>query len=110
MESASRLDVDLRNMPDAFHDIRRSFQAREILVALEKHGPANDLLFYQWLGKLGLGPSHRDLADLLDRLEADGLVATEQVENYRVIKPTRAGLEIAQSRVQSGWIARMDLE
>ncbi|WP_157221187.1 hypothetical protein [Flavisphingomonas formosensis] len=97
-------------MPDAFLDIRRSLQAREILVALEKHGPSNDAVFYQWLGTIGLGPSHRDLADLLDRLEVDGLIVTEQVDQYRVVRPSRAGIEIAQARVQSDWIARVDPE
>ncbi len=103
-------NADRQNMPDTFLDIRRSLQAREILVALERHGPSNDAVFYQWLGKIGLSPSHRDLADLLDRLEADGFIVTEQVDQYRVIRPSRAGIEIAQARAHSDWIARMDPE
>ncbi|MBX9663020.1 MULTISPECIES: hypothetical protein [Sphingomonadales] len=99
-----------QNTPKAYLDIRRSLQAREILVALEEHGPSNDALFYQWLGEIGLGPSHRDLADLLDRLEADGLVVTEQVGQFRVIRPLRAGIEIAKAHAQSDWIARVDPE
>lgn len=99
-----------RNIPDGFFEIRRSLQAREILVALEKHGLGNDAIFYGWLGVIGFGPSHRDNADLLDRLEADGFIVTERVEQYRVIKATRAGIEIAQSRSQADWIARVDPE
>lgn len=103
-------NANRQNTPDAYLDIRRSLQAREILVALEEHGPSNDAIFYQWLGKIGLGPSHRDLADLLDRLEADGLIVTEQVDQFRVIKPSCAGIEIAKARAQSDWIARVDAE
>jgi hypothetical protein len=99
-----------RNMPDAFFNIRRSFQAREILIALEKHGSGNDALFYAWLGTIGLGPSLSDLAALLDQLEADGFIVTERIEQRRVIKPTRAGIEIAQARIQAEWIARADPE
>ena len=119
MDDASRFSVARlsgiainpgQNMPNAFLDIRRSFQAREILIALEKHGPGNDALFYAWLGTIGLGPSHRDLADLLDRLEADGFIGTERIEQHRVIKLTRAGVEIAQARIQADWIARTDPE
>jgi DNA-binding MarR family transcriptional regulator len=110
MDDSSSPAAGRRNMPDAFFEIRRSLQAREILVALEKHGPANDAIFYGWLGTIGLGPSHRDLTDLLDRLEADGFIVTERVEQYRVIKATRAGIEIAQARSQADWIARIDSE
>lgn len=96
------------NQPDPFLSIRQSLQAREVLVALEKHGPGNDQLYYHWLGTIGLGPSHRDLSELLDRLERGGFVATEQVENHRVIKATRAGIEVAQARVGVDWIARIE--
>lgn len=109
-DEISRSSAGCRNMPDTFFEIRRSLQAREILITLEKHGPGNDALFYAWLGTIGLGPSHRDLADLLDRLEADGFIVTEQFERHRVIKATRAGIEIAQARTQAEWIARVDHE
>lgn len=91
-------------MPDLFIELRRSFQAREILISLEKHGAGNDTLFYEWLGLIGLGPSHRDLADLLDRLEAEGFIVTERIERHRVVKATRAGIEIAQARAEVDWI------
>lgn len=110
MDDISGPSARRRNIPDTFFEIRCSLQAREILVALEKYGPGNDALFYAWLGTIGLGPSHRDLADLLDRLEADGFIATEQVEQHGVIKATRVGIEIAQARTQADWIARVDPE
>lgn len=97
-----------QNLPEAFMEIRRSFQAREVLVMLEKHGPANDALCYAWLGKIGLGASHSDLTKLLDRLEADGFIETEQIERHRVITPRRAGIEIATARAQADWVARID--
>lgn len=96
------------NQPDPFLAIRQSLQAREILVALEQHGAGNDELYYQWLGKIGLGPSHRDLSALLDRLETEGFIATEQTDGYRVIKVTQAGIEVAQSRIRVDWIARVE--
>ncbi|WEK02159.1 MAG: hypothetical protein P0Y59_10920 [Candidatus Sphingomonas phytovorans] len=97
-----------KNALDAFAALRRSLQAREMLVALERHGVGNDEIFYHWLGRIGLGPSHRDLSDLLDQLEAEGFIETEQVDQHRVIKATRTGIEIAQARTQVEWIARSD--
>jgi hypothetical protein len=97
-------------MPDAFLEIRRSLQAREILVALERHRGGNDALFYKWLSVIGLGPSHSELADLLDQLEREGFIVTERIERHRVIRPTRAGTEIAQARTGVDWIARIDPE
>lgn len=96
------------NQPDPFLGIRQSLQAREILVTLEKHGAGNDELYYHWLGKIGLSPSHRDLSELLDRLEKEGFIATEQSDSYRVIKITQAGIEVAQSRIRIDWIARVE--
>jgi len=97
------------NQPDPFVAIRQSLQAREILVGLEKHGMGNDELYYCWLGTIGLGPSHRDLSALLDRLEEEGFIVTEQVDGYRVIKATRDGIEIAQARMGVDWIARVEI-
>lgn len=98
------------NQPNPFLAIYQSLQAREILVALEKHGcMGNDQLFYHWLGTLGLGPSHRDLDDLLDKLEKEGLISSEKIEKFRVVRLTRAGIEIAQGRTGIDWIARVDL-
>lgn len=96
------------NQTDTFIAIRQPLQAREILVALERHGTGNDELFYHWLGKIGLGPSHRDLSALLDRLEMEGLIATERTDGYRVIKATQTGIEVAQARVANDWIARIE--
>jgi DNA-binding PadR family transcriptional regulator len=75
---------------------------------LEKHGIGNDELYYRWLGAIGLGPSHRDLSALLDRLEKEGFIATEQTNGYRVIRVTQSGIEIAQARVGVDWIARLE--
>lgn len=96
------------NQPDPFLAIRQSLQAREILVGLEKHGMGNDELYYHWLGTIGLRPSYRDLSALLDRLEKEGFIATEQTDGYRVIKATQASIEVAQARVGVDWIARVE--
>lgn len=96
------------NQPDPFAAIQQSLQAREILVGLEKYGTGNDKLYYLWLGAIGLGPSHLDLSALLDRLETAGFITTEQTEKYRVIKATRAGLEVAHARTNVDWIARVE--
>ncbi|WIW88021.1 hypothetical protein K3M67_13825 [Sphingobium sp. V4] len=96
------------NQPDPFVAIQQSLQAREILIGLEKHGTGNDELYYLWLGAIGLGPSHLDLSALLDRLETEGFITTEQTDGYRVIKATRAGLEIAHARSCVDWIARAE--
>jgi hypothetical protein len=97
------------NQIDPFFAIRESLQAREILVGLEKHGVGNDELYYHWLGTIGLGPSYSDLNGLLDRLEKEGFIATEQSNGFRVIKATLAGIEIAQARVGVDWIARVEV-
>lgn len=97
------------NQTDPFVAIRESLQAREILVGLEKHGVGNDQLYYHWLGTIGLGPPHRDLNALLDRLEKEGFIATGQTDGFRVIKATLAGIEVAQSRVGVDWIARVEV-
>lgn len=97
------------NQIDPFVAIRESLQAREILVGLEKHGAGNDQLYYHWLGTIGLGPSHRDLSALLDRLEKEGFIATEQIDSFRVIKATLAGIEVVQARVGVDWIARVEI-
>lgn len=96
------------NQTDPFVAIRESLQAREILVGLRKHGVGNDQLYYHWLGTIGLGPSHRDLNALLDRLEREGFIATGQTDGFRVIKATLAGIEVAESRVRVDWIARVE--
>lgn len=99
------------NQPDPFLTIRHSLQAREILVVLEKHGCiGNDHLLYHWLGTLGIGPSHRDLDELLDRIEKEGLITTEKIEKLRVVKLTRTGIEVAQARTGIDWIARVELD
>jgi hypothetical protein len=96
------------NQPDPFAAIQQSLQAREILKGLEKYGTGNDELYYVWLGAIGLGLSHLHLSALLDRLETEGFITTEQIEVYRVVKATRAGLEVAQARSCVDWIARAD--
>ncbi len=97
------------NQTDPFVAIRESLQAHEILVGLEKHGVGNDELYYHWLGTIGLGPSYRDLSALLDRLEKEGFIATEQTGGYRVIRGTQSGIEVAQARVGVDWIARVEV-
>lgn len=97
------------NHPDCLVAIRLSLQAREVLVALEQHGAGNDDLYYHWLGKIGLGPSHRDLSELLDRLETEGFIATERAGGYRVVKATQTGIEVAQARIAVDWIARIEV-
>lgn len=99
------------NQPDPFSTVRQSLQAREILVVLEKHGcMGNDQIFYHWLGTLGIGPSYPDLHELLDKMEKEGLITTEKVEKLRVVKLTRAGIDIALARTGVDWIARVELD
>jgi DNA-binding MarR family transcriptional regulator len=97
------------NQPDRLSEIRRSLQAREILVALDTHGTSNDKLFYRWLAELGLSLSQSDLASLLDRLDNDGLTSSEKVENFRIIKLTFSGREVIRGLLPSDWIAEQDL-
>lgn len=97
------------NQTDPYIAIRQSLQAREILVGLERHGTGNDELYYHWLGTMGLGPSHHELSALLDRLEKEGFITTEQTQGYCVIRATRSGIEVAQARVDVDWIARVEV-
>ena len=98
-----------RNSPDQLETIRISLQAREILNILEQERSTNDRLLGTWLGRLGLGVSSRALNDLLDRLDKEGLVRTENVEDLRVIHLRRFGGEVARDLESLDWIARPEL-
>lgn len=98
-----------RNSPDQFETIRISLQAREILNVLEQERATNDRLLSTWLGKLGLGISSRALNELLDRLDKEGLVRTEHVEEVRAVHLRRFGGEVACGLETLDWIARPEL-
>ena len=98
--------ADKLNVRQLAAEIRLALQARESLCILEQsNGTANDDLLSGWLSKIGLAVAHRDLAALLDRLEREGFVRTEDVEGRRVVHLTRDGLEIARDVVRCDWIA-----
>ncbi len=98
-----------RNSPGQLEIIRVSLQAREILSVPEQERSTNDCLLRTWLGKVGLGVSSRALNDLLDRLDKEGLVSTEEVEMVRVIHLRRFGGEVARGLETLDWIARPEL-
>lgn len=97
------------NSPDQLETIRISLQAREILKVLEHERTTNDCLLSAWLGELGLGISSRALNELLDRLNKEGLVRTENVEEVRVVHLRRFGGEVARGLESLDWIARREL-
>ena len=97
------------NYPDRLHAIRQSLQAREILQNLEAMGgSSNDAVFYHWLGDIGLGIARQCLSELLDRLERENLIATEKVAQYRVLRITHQGQEVATGLISIEWIARLE--
>jgi len=97
---------NLSNRPDHFEAIRVSHQASEILRILNHERSTNSQILIDWFGKIGLGISHRDLQDLLDRLEQDGLVRTEKIHSFRVVHLRQLGGEIASGIESLDWIAR----
>lgn len=108
----SRIIHRMRDRPNAivpFDTIRISLQARAILDVLDANGAANSRLLGTWLGTIGLAASARELNDLLDRLEKDGLVRLEDVDAYRVVLLRRLGGEVASGREVVEWIARREL-
>lgn len=62
-----------------------------------------------WLAKIGLAASRRSLSDLLDRLEADGLVRLERVDEFQVVHLLRLGGEVASGLELRDWIAKPEL-
>lgn len=94
------------NRPEAYDNVRLSLQAREILTVFEREQISNIQLLSRWLGTIGLGISHRSLSDLLDRMEKEELLRTEDVEELRVIRLLRSGGEVATGLVHLDWIAR----
>jgi len=99
----------LSNQADHFETIRLSHQAREILRILNQERSSNSQILGSWLGKIGLGISHRSLGDLLDRLEKEELVRTEAVVNFRVVHLRQLGGEIASGIETLDWIAKPEL-
>lgn len=97
------------NLPSSLEAIRTSLQARAILDVLAKEGGANSRLLETWLATIGLAAASRAMADLLDRLEKDGLVRLEQVDTYRVVRIRRFGGEAASGLEALDWIARPEL-
>ena len=100
---------NLSNQPDQFEAIRTSYQTREILKILDQERKTNSQILSTWLGTIGLGISHRSLDDLLDRLEKEELIRTDQIENLRVIHLRELGGEIASGIAALDWIARPEL-
>lgn len=97
------------NLLSSLESIRTSLQARAILDVLAKEGGANSRLLETWLATIGLTASSRTMADLLDRLEKDGLVRLEQVDTYRVARIRRFGGEVASGLETLDWIAKPEL-
>lgn len=97
------------NLPDAFDAIKTSLQARAIIDVLDRESIANDRLLSVWLGTIGLGLSYRALGERLDRMEQEGLLRTEIVENIRVVHLLRLGRDVASGHEASDWIARREL-
>lgn len=94
------------NSREALAELRQSLQAREILQTLDlSGGKTNDDLLYQWLAQIGLAIAGSDLQALLDRLEREGLVATEACETKRVVTLTREGREVGGDVTRIDWIA-----
>ncbi|WP_373491723.1 hypothetical protein [Parasphingorhabdus sp.] len=97
---------NLSNRPDQFEAIRVAHQASEILRILNYGRSTNSQILRDWLGRIGLGISRRDLQDLLDRLEKEELVRTEEIDSFRVVHLRQLGGEIASGIESLDWIAR----
>ena len=94
------------NRPDEFEAIRIAHQASEILRILNHERSTNSQILCDWLGRIGLGISHRGLQNLLDRLEKEELVRTEKIDSFRVVHLRQLGVEIASGIESLEWIAR----
>jgi hypothetical protein len=97
------------NRAGAYERVRLSLQAREILTILERERISNSQLLGQWLGTIGLGISHQKLFELLERMEKEELVRTEDVDEIRVVRMLRAGGEVATGLAHLDWIAMPEL-
>jgi hypothetical protein len=94
------------NSRELLAEVREALQAREILQALDRlNGTANDDLLCEWLAKIGLAVARHGLADLLDRLEREGLVHSHEVDSRRVVRLAREGREVAQDITRCEWIS-----
>lgn len=94
------------NSRELLAEFGEALQAREILQTLDRlNGAGNDDLLCEWLGKVGLAVARRAIGTLLDRLEREGFVHSEEVDGRRVVKLTRDGREIAQGVSRCDWIA-----
>lgn len=100
---------NLSNRPDPLEAIRIAHQAREILRILNHERITNSQILSNWLGSIGLGISHHDLQNLLDRLEKEALIRSEKIDNFRVIHLLQLGGEIAFGIESLDWIARPEL-
>lgn len=98
-----------RNAPSSFEAIRTSLQARAVLDVLAKERSSNSRLLDTWLAAIGLAASSRAVSDLLNRLETDGLVRLEQVDEFHVVHLLRFGGEVASGHEMRDWIARPEL-
>ena len=98
-----------RNLASSFDEIRMSFQARAVLDVLAKERSANSRLLDTWLVAIGLSASRQAISDLLDRLEKEGLVRLEVVDDFKVVHLRRLGGEVASGHEIRDWIARPEL-
>jgi len=98
-----------RNLVLSFDEIRTSFQARVVLDVLAKERSANSCLLDKWLAAIGLSASRQAISDLLDRLEKEGLVRLETVDDFQVVHLRRLGGDVASGREIRDWIARPEL-
>lgn len=98
-----------RNLASSFDEIRTSYQARAVLDVLAKERSANSRLLDTWLVAIGLSASRQAISDLLDRLEKEGLVRLETVDDFKVVHLRRLGGEVASGHEIRDWIARPEL-
>lgn len=100
---------DRRNLPSPFEDICTGLQARAILDVLAIERVTNARLLMFWLSRIGLAASSHQLAQVLERMERDGLVRLEQVDDFAVIHLRRLGGEVASGLESRDWIAKSEL-
>ena len=89
-----------------YERILRAAQARAILDVLMKELSSNSQVIASWLAALGIPATAQSLTDLVDRLEAEGLVSVRQVGDVKVLQLREAGGEVAAGIQTRDWIAR----
>jgi hypothetical protein len=104
-----QLMANRRNLASSFDEIRTGLQARTVLDVLVKERSANSRLLDTWLVAVGLSASRQAISDLLDRLEKEGLVRLETVDDFKVVHLRRLGGEVASGHEIPDWIARPEL-